>query len=87
MTKEEGGMIFINRNQVMDLESPEIYSVKDLQQMIREVFPRGDNGSAISMLIQREGIQLHLLESDSINPKIIRQEDVYAFKTLKEVIL
>ena len=87
LSETDSSLNYIDRNLVMDLESPEIYSVKDLKHLIALVFPNNDDGSAISKLMYQSGIKFKLLKSDSINLKIIRQEDVYTFKTLKEVLL
>lgn len=85
-TKEDTRLC--NRNDLFSLESPEIHSAKTLKEFMKRL-KKGhlDDGSSCAVAMTRVGIPLHFCEIASNNLKIVKQEDIYIFKVLKQVIL
>jgi len=77
-----------NRDSLFSLESPEIYNANRLLSFIDRL-ENGvdDDGSCCALLINKLGIKIHYCENTANNPKIIRQEDLYYFKALRQVLL
>ena len=77
-----------NRDSLFSLESPEIYNANRLISFFNHL-EKGidDDGSCCALLVNRLGISIHYCENTSNNPKIIRQEDLYYFKALRQVLL
>ena len=85
---EKGNAKMCNRNLLFSIESPEIYSVGTLQNALdRQKKEAPDDGSCCAVMMDRLGMPLHYCESNAVNLKIVRQEDVYYFKVLKQVLL
>lgn len=77
-----------DRNTMYSLESPEIYSYAILREALRrQTAEVRDDGSCCVVMMHRLGIPIHLLESTSVNVKIVKQEDIYIFKVLNQVLL
>ena len=80
---------YLDREATHILESPEIYCYSTIQNTLQEAFDKHmvDNNSSMAMLMHKLMKPIHYCESNANNIKIIRQEDVYMFKTLKNIIL
>ena len=79
---------YIDRNRLFSMESPEIYRAGLLLQALRDQKARfPDEGFCCAVMMHRLGIPLRFCESDVSNLKIIRQEDAYYFKALKQLEL
>lgn len=77
-----------DRNTMYSLESPEIYSYGVLKEAFqRQINEVKDDGSCCVVMMHRLGIPIHLCESTSVNLKIVKQEDIYIFKVLNQVLL
>lgn len=80
---------YLNRETTHILESPEIYTYQSINNALQEAFEKHliDNNSSMAMLMYYLNLPMHYCESNANNIKIIRQEDVYMFKTLRSIIL
>lgn len=84
-----GKVEYLSRENIRVLESPEIYSHSTIMLALAKAKENGleDDNNSIALLLHRLGIPLNYCESNVNNIKIIRQEDIYLFKTLKNIIL
>lgn len=79
---------YIERNNLCALESPEIYSVKVLDEVIKRASRELKNDtSCMALIVYRLGMQMHFCENTSNNMKIVHQEDAYIFKILHSMNL
>jgi 2-C-methyl-D-erythritol 4-phosphate cytidylyltransferase len=80
---------YLSRPNIRVLESPEIYSYKTITLAFAKAKEQGikDDNNSVALLLHRLGVPLNYCESNVNNIKIIRQEDIYLFKTLKNIIL
>lgn len=77
-----------NRNNMYSMESPEVYTACRLKQVLdTRKMKTVDDGSCCAVMMERLGMPLHYCECSATNLKIVKQEDVYIFKVLKQVIL
>lgn len=78
------GAQYIDRNAIVDLQSPEAYRLS----VIRSVFEEAErrqillNESCCAMLLHRLGRDINFIEGGINNLKIIRQEDIAIFTAL-----
>jgi 2-C-methyl-D-erythritol 4-phosphate cytidylyltransferase len=80
---------YLSRPNIRVLESPEIYSYKTINLAFAKAKEQGikDDNNSVALLLHRLGMPLNYCESNVNNIKIIRQEDIYLFKMLKNIIL
>ncbi len=77
-----------NRNNFFSIESPEIYSAASLREGLTRLRKETrDDGSCCAVMMARLGRPLHYCETTANNMKIVKQEDIYIFKVLRQVIL
>ena len=79
-----GRASYIDRDAVVDLQSPEAYHIGFLREVFREAQQRGHglNESCCAMLLYNLGYDINFIQGSVNNIKIVRQEDVAVFEAL-----
>ena len=74
---EDGSYSYLDRNRVIDLQSPDAYRISELVKIFRiaEQQSISDEDSTVAMMMYRAGLPLNFCEGTRENVKIIRQED------------
>lgn len=85
---EENDKQYVNRNNLCSIESPEIYSIKELSKIIKRATVELKNDtSCMALIAYKLGMQMHFCENTSNNMKVVHQEDAYIFKILHSINL
>ncbi len=86
--KNRDGIRLCDRNALFSFESPEIYRADTLRECLKRLKKEHlDDGAGCAVAMTRLGMPLHFCELTANNVKIVKQEDIYVFKVLKQVIL
>ena len=81
---KDGKTEYVDRDSLIDLQSPEAYRL----EMLKQVFLTAENNhhplteSCCSMLLYNLGYDINFIEGSDNNIKIIRQEDIAIFTAL-----
>ena len=69
---------YIDRNKLMDLQSPEAHKLSRLQDIFREAEQKNHalTESCCTMLMYNLGREIKFIEGSTLNLKIVRQEDI-----------
>lgn len=75
---EESRTSYIDRNLLMDLQSPEAHKLSRLQNVFREAEEKNHplTESCCTMLMYELGKEIRFIEGSTLNLKIVRQEDI-----------
>lgn len=73
---------YLNRDEVYYVQTPQIFRYKDLLKAMNKAFKENFIGTDESMLIQKIGKKINLVEGSVFNFKITTQEDIELFKRL-----
>jgi 2-C-methyl-D-erythritol 4-phosphate cytidylyltransferase len=75
---------YIDRNAVVDIQSPEAYRYSIIENVLFRAEKMGIalNDSCCAMLLYKLGYGINFIENSSVNLKIIRNEDILYFKSL-----
>lgn len=80
--KNNVGMSYINRSEVYYLQTPQIFYFKDLLKAMQLAVKEKYLGTDESMLMNRAGFEINLVEGSSLNFKITTDDDLEIFKKL-----
>lgn len=77
-TVDEGKTTYVDRNMLMDLQSPEAHKLSRLQAVFREAETKNHplTASCCTMLMYDLGREIRFIEGSTLNLKIVRQEDI-----------
>lgn len=77
-TVAESRTTYVDRNLLMDLQSPEAHKLSRLQAIFREAEQQGHplTESCCTMLMYALGREIRFIEGSTLNLKIVRQEDI-----------
>ena len=77
-TVEESRTSYIDRNLLMDLQSPEAHKLSRLQNVFREAEEKNHplTESCCTLLMYELGKEIRFIEGSTLNLKIVRQEDI-----------
>lgn len=80
----EGKATYLDRDAVVDLQSPEAYRLRVITQVFETAARRRHvlQESCCAMLLYKLGYPIHFIEGSTTNLKIIRQEDIAIFSAL-----
>ncbi|HEY7751096.1 MAG TPA: 2-C-methyl-D-erythritol 4-phosphate cytidylyltransferase [Ignavibacteriaceae bacterium] len=73
---------YINRDEVFYVQTPQIFSVKDLKLAMQNANAKGFYGTDESMLIKDIGIEVNIVEGSVLNFKVTTDEDIEIFEKL-----
>lgn len=82
---EEGGRIrYIDRRRLLNIQSPEAYTLSVLQELFRNAVSQDHSfeETCCAMLMYNLNYPLHFCEGSRNNIKILRQEDIAIFRAL-----
>ena len=74
----DGKAHYVDRNTVVDLQSPEAYQFRVILDVFKKAEEKGHtlNESCCVMLMYNLGYDINFIEGDVNNIKIVRQEDI-----------
>lgn len=80
----EDGWTYVNRDDIVDLQSPDAYVLSVLEGAIQKAEELGDpmRENSCAMLFHALGLPLNFSVCDTPNMKIVRQEDLAVFEAL-----
>lgn len=83
-TYKNGDVSYIDRNLIVDLQSPEAYVLSKIKQIFKKAKETNHQltESCCVMLMYNLGYKINFIDSYTNNIKIIRQEDIAVFITL-----
>jgi len=73
---------YINREDVYYVQTPQIFTYKDLMEAIETAYKKKFRGTDESMLVKRLGKEIFIAEGSPLNFKITTKEDIEMFKKL-----
>jgi len=73
---------YINREDVYYVQTPQIFTYKDLMEAIETAYKKNFRGTDESMLVKRLGKEIFIAEGSPLNFKITTKEDIEMFKKL-----
>jgi len=73
---------YLNRDEVYYVQTPQIFKYKDLLKAMNKAFKENFIGTDESMLVQKIGKKINLVEGSVFNFKITTQEDIELFARL-----
>jgi len=73
---------YINREDVYYVQTPQIFTYKDLMEAIETAYKKNFGGTDESMLVKRLGKEIFIAEGSPLNFKITTKEDIEMFKKL-----
>ncbi|MGQ9798333.1 MAG: 2-C-methyl-D-erythritol 4-phosphate cytidylyltransferase [Ignavibacterium sp.] len=73
---------YLNRDEVYYVQTPQIFKYKDLLKAMNKAFKENFIGTDESMLVQKIGKRINLVEGSVFNFKITTQEDIELFRRL-----
>lgn len=73
---------YLNRDEVYYVQTPQIFKYKDLLKAMRQAFRENFIGTDESMLVQRIGKKINIVEGSVFNFKITTPEDIKLFERL-----
>ncbi|MGQ9642334.1 MAG: 2-C-methyl-D-erythritol 4-phosphate cytidylyltransferase [Ignavibacterium sp.] len=73
---------YLNRDEVYYVQTPQIFKYKDLLRAMNKAFKENFIGTDESMLVQKIGKRINLVEGSVFNFKITTQEDIEFFERL-----
>jgi 2-C-methyl-D-erythritol 4-phosphate cytidylyltransferase len=73
---------YINREDVYYVQTPQIFTYKDLMEAIETAYKKNFWGTDESMLVKRLGKEIFIAEGSPLNFKITTKEDIEMFKKL-----
>lgn len=73
---------YLNRDEVYYVQTPQIFKYKDLLKAMNKAFKENFIGTDESMLVQKIGKKINLVEGSVFNFKITTQEDIELFVRL-----
>lgn len=81
---KDGKAQYIDRDTLVDLQSPEAYKFSIVEQVFRKAGEEGHelNESCFTMLVYNMGFPINFIEGSVNNIKIVRQEDIAVFEAL-----
>lgn len=72
----------INRNNIIRIQTPQVYSKLDLEKLSSIIKENYSNGSTICDLMLFNGMDVNFIEGDILNFKITYPEDLYLFECM-----
>lgn len=77
---------YLNRDEVYYVQTPQIFKYKDLLRAMNKAFKENFIGTDESMLVQKIGKRINLVEGSVFNFKITTQEDIKLFERLAKTL-
>ncbi|MEJ5261460.1 MAG: 2-C-methyl-D-erythritol 4-phosphate cytidylyltransferase [Ignavibacterium sp.] len=76
---------YLNRDEVYYVQTPQIFKYKDLLKAMNKAFKENFIGTDESMLVQRIGKKINIVEGSVFNFKITTPEDIKLFERLVKI--
>lgn len=73
---------YLNRDEVYYVQTPQIFKYKDLLKAMNKAFKENFIGTDESMLVQKMGKRINLVEGSAFNFKVTTREDIELFTRL-----